>query len=119
MASERAFTSGHDRLAERSVIIAIVALLAGVTGLSIWAQHSTAAGSQAATAHVRALQAAQISASELAAATTGPAERRAVARAGERLAALVPSAGVRAAREALAAEPVSYTHLTLPTKRIV
>src|SRR6476469_6181993 len=42
VAPDRAFTSGgHDRLAERSVVIAIVALLAIVTGISIWELHAT------------------------------------------------------------------------------
>jgi diguanylate cyclase (GGDEF)-like protein/putative nucleotidyltransferase with HDIG domain len=105
VAPDRAFTSaGHDRLAERSVVIAIVALLAVVTGISIWAQHATSGGAHSATAHVRALGAAEISASEFAAATTIPARRQAVARAGARLAALPRTANVRAAREALAAE---------------
>jgi hypothetical protein len=44
---------GRDRLAERSVVVAIAALLAGVTGISIWAQHTTARASDSATSHVR------------------------------------------------------------------
>ena len=105
VAPDRAFTSrGHDRLAERSVVIAIVALLAIVTGISIWAQHATAGGTRSANAHVRALAAAELSTSELTAATTDPTRRRAVARAQARLAALPQSSGLRSARQALAAE---------------
>ncbi|MDP9260080.1 MAG: hypothetical protein M3Q31_26490, partial [Actinomycetota bacterium] len=89
MAPDRAFTSGgHDRLAERSVVIAIVALLAVVAGVSIWAQRETSGGMRSATAHVRALQAAGTSASEFAAAPTNPAKRRAVTRALTRLVGL-------------------------------
>jgi diguanylate cyclase (GGDEF)-like protein/putative nucleotidyltransferase with HDIG domain len=105
VAPDRAFTSGgHDRLAERCVALAIVALLAVVTGVSIWAQHATASGTQRATTHVRALQAVEASASELAAATTDPARRRAVTRARARLAGLPQTPSTRAARQALAAE---------------
>jgi diguanylate cyclase (GGDEF)-like protein len=112
VAGEGAFAGGgHNRLAERSVIIAIVALLAGVTGISIWAQHATTSSSQSAAAHVRALGAAEISASELAAATTTPARRRAVTSAAARLAVLSQTASTRAAREALSAERVA---LALP-----
>jgi diguanylate cyclase (GGDEF)-like protein/putative nucleotidyltransferase with HDIG domain len=105
VAPDRAFTSGgHDRLAERSVAIAIVALLAVVTGISIWAQHATSAGTHSATAHVRALQAAEASASEFAAATTNAAKRRAAEQGGARLAGLPPTASTRSARQALASE---------------
>ena len=104
MAPDRAFSGGHDRLAERSVVIAIVALLAVITGISIWAQHATSGGTRSATAHVRALQAAETSASEFAAATTNPAKRRAVSRARARLAVLTPTASTRAADQALATE---------------
>jgi diguanylate cyclase (GGDEF)-like protein/putative nucleotidyltransferase with HDIG domain len=105
VARDRGFTSaGHDRLAERSVVVAIVALLAGVTGISIWAQHSTARGSQGAASHVRALQAAEISEAELTAAASGPDVLRAITRAGARLTALSPTPNVRAARQAVAAE---------------
>jgi diguanylate cyclase (GGDEF)-like protein/putative nucleotidyltransferase with HDIG domain len=112
VARDRGFTSDRrDRLAERSVIIAIVALLAGITGISIWAQHATAGGSDSASSHVRSLQAAEISATELAAAAAGASRLRAVTRAFTRLAALPETAGVRAARQALASERVA---LALP-----
>jgi diguanylate cyclase (GGDEF)-like protein/putative nucleotidyltransferase with HDIG domain len=105
VARDRAFTSGgHDRLAERSVVIAIVALLAVVTGISIWAQHATAGGTHSAAAHVRALGAAEAGASEFAAATTNAARRGAVTRTAGRLSALSPTPSTRAARQALAAE---------------
>ncbi|MDX6630717.1 MAG: hypothetical protein QOH00_2963 [Gaiellales bacterium] len=86
------------------MVVSIVALLAVVTGISIWAQHATAGGAHSASAHVRALQATETSTGELAAATTIPATRRAVARAEARLAALSPTASTRAARQALAGD---------------
>jgi diguanylate cyclase (GGDEF)-like protein/putative nucleotidyltransferase with HDIG domain len=105
VARDGGFTSGgHDRLAERIIIIAIVALLAGVTGISIWAQRATGAGSQSAASHVRALKVAEISESELTAVASGPAFLRAVTRTGARLAGLSPTPDVRAARQAVAAE---------------
>ena len=54
-------------------------------------------------------------------ATLLPAAPRARRANGARLAALVVCAGAvaLAARARLAPAPVSYTHLTLPTKRIV
>jgi diguanylate cyclase (GGDEF)-like protein/putative nucleotidyltransferase with HDIG domain len=105
VARERESTrAGRDRLAERSVIIAVIALMAVVTGISIWAQHETGGLAGGARSHVAALGAAQISASGFAGAETNPARRRAVARAAARLAALTPTAGVRAARQALAGE---------------
>ena len=77
VALDRAFTwSGRDRL-ERSVVIAAIALLAIVTGISIWAQQASRDQIAATTAHVRAVQAAQVSANDLAAATTDAAARRA------------------------------------------
>jgi diguanylate cyclase (GGDEF)-like protein/putative nucleotidyltransferase with HDIG domain len=102
---DSAFTSrGYDRLAERCVIIAIVALLAVVTGISIWAQHAASDGTHSAATHARALGAAETSAAELAAATTPRAQRRAVQRASARLAALPQTPGVRSVRQAAAAD---------------
>ena len=95
---------GRDRLAERSVVVAIAALLAGVTSISIWAQHTTANASDSAASHVRSLQAAELSAAEFAGASTEPASVRAVTRASTRLARLAPTPSVDAAREALVAE---------------
>jgi diguanylate cyclase (GGDEF)-like protein/putative nucleotidyltransferase with HDIG domain len=103
---------GRGRLAERSAIVAVIALLAVVTGISIWAQHAASDGTHAAAAHTRALGAAQVSAAELAAATTPSAQRGAVERAAARLATLPPSASVRSAREAAAA---AERALALPT----
>jgi diguanylate cyclase (GGDEF)-like protein/putative nucleotidyltransferase with HDIG domain len=106
VARERAFTkAGRARLAERSVILAVIALMAVVTGISIWGQHQTGgllAGS--VRSHVQALQAVEISADGLAAAKTRQGLLRAVAGASARLAALAPNAGVLAARRALADE---------------
>jgi diguanylate cyclase (GGDEF)-like protein/putative nucleotidyltransferase with HDIG domain len=105
VAPDRAFASGgHDRLAERSVALAIVALLAVVTGISIWAQHATTGGARSSAAHVRALGAAEISATELRAAPDVTARRRALAGASARLAGLQQTASVRGARRALAAD---------------
>jgi diguanylate cyclase (GGDEF)-like protein/putative nucleotidyltransferase with HDIG domain len=95
---------GRDRLAERSVVVAIAALLAGVTAISIWAQHTTASASDSATSHIRSLQAAELSAAEFAGASTEAASVRAVARASNRLASLAPTPSGDAAREALVAE---------------
>ena len=112
MARDWGFTSGgRDRLAERTVAIAIVALLAGITGISIWAQNATSGGSGSASSHVHTLQVAETSASELAGATTVSTRLRAVSRASTRLDRLPATATVRAAREALAAERVA---LALP-----
>ena len=112
VARDRGFTSGgRDRLAERSVAIAIVALLAGITGISIWAQNATSGGSGSAASHVHSLQVAEISATELAAATTVSTRLRAVSRASSRVDRLSATAGVRAARAALSAESVA---LALP-----
>ena len=115
MARDWGFTSGgRDRLAERSVVVAIVALLAGVTGISIWAQHTTTVGRiRSAASHVHTLQVAEISASEFAAATTGPRASRSLARVHPTRLALRATATVRAAREALAAERVA---LALPAR---
>ena len=112
VARDRGFTSGgRDRLAERSVAIAIVALLAGITGISIWAQNATSGGSGSAASHVHSLQVAEISATELAAATTVSTRLRAVSRASSRLDRLSATAGVGGARAALSAERVA---LALP-----
>jgi diguanylate cyclase (GGDEF)-like protein/putative nucleotidyltransferase with HDIG domain len=97
-------SGGRDRLAEGSVVVAIAALLAGVTGISIWAQHTTARASHGVTSHVRSLQAAETSASEYAAATTDLARARAVTRASARLAPLQPTPSMLSAREALTGE---------------
>jgi diguanylate cyclase (GGDEF)-like protein/putative nucleotidyltransferase with HDIG domain len=105
VARERDFTRvGHDRLAERSVVIAVVALMAVVAGISIWAQRSTGDLGGKARGHVLALQTIQAGASSFGAAKTVPARRRAVTRIETALAALAPTAAVRAARQALAAE---------------
>jgi hypothetical protein len=62
---ERLITrTGRDRL-ERSVVIAAIGLLATVTGISIWAQQTSRDQLSATTAHVRAVQAAQVSANDL------------------------------------------------------
>jgi diguanylate cyclase (GGDEF)-like protein/putative nucleotidyltransferase with HDIG domain len=114
VARERESTRTGRDLAERILIIAIVALLAVVTGISIGAQHTTGALAGSARSHVAALQASQVSADEFAAATTIPALRRAVAHTGTRLGALAPTARVRAARQALAEERRA---LTLPPGR--
>jgi diguanylate cyclase (GGDEF)-like protein/putative nucleotidyltransferase with HDIG domain len=86
------------------VVIAIVALLAVVTGISIWAQHATSGGAHSASAHVGALGAAETGASEFAAATTNAERRRVVTRTSGRLSTLSPTPSTRAARQALAAE---------------
>jgi diguanylate cyclase (GGDEF)-like protein/putative nucleotidyltransferase with HDIG domain len=95
--------TGRD-LAERILIVVVVALLGTVTGISIWAQHTTGNLSTSARSQVTALQSIEASADELAGATTSAALQSAVARTGTRLAALDPDAGVRAARRALADE---------------
>ncbi len=91
-------------LAERILIVAVVALLGTVTGISIWAQQTTSGLANDARTEVVALQGIESSADDFATAKTVPALRRAVSHAGQRLAALTPSARVRAARQALADE---------------
>ena len=101
---ERLFTwSGRDRL-ERSVVLAAIGLLATVTGISIWAQHASRDQIAATTAHVRAVQAAQVSANDLATASSRAARRRATARTAARLAALPSTPLVGVARAAVARE---------------
>ena len=95
--------TGRD-LAERVLIVAVVVLLGTVTGVSIWAQHTTSGLANSARSEVVALQAIDSSTDDFAAAKTVPALQRAVARTGPRLAGLAPDAGVRAARAALADE---------------
>jgi diguanylate cyclase (GGDEF)-like protein/putative nucleotidyltransferase with HDIG domain len=114
VARDPGFTSGgRDRLAERSVVIAIVALLAGITGISIWAQHATSGGSGSAASHVQSMQAAEVSSGELAGAGAGAgaSRLRAITRASDRLARLPATPSVLEGRTALAAERVA---LTLP-----
>jgi diguanylate cyclase (GGDEF)-like protein/putative nucleotidyltransferase with HDIG domain len=99
---ERLFTwSGRDRL-ERTVVLTAIGLLATVTAISIWAQQTSRDQIASTTAHVRAVQAAQVSANDLAGATSPPARRRATARTAARLAPLPSNAVVRAARAAVA-----------------
>ena len=86
------------------MIFAVIALMAVVTGISIWAQRATSGLADGARTQVQALQASQTSASELATATTVAARRRAVTRASARLAALEQTPGVRTAALALVAE---------------
>src|ERR1700712_1939492 len=76
--------SGRDRL-ERTVVIAAIGLLATVTGISIWAQQASRRQVDVTTSHVRAVQAAQVSASDLVNATSKAARRRATARTMARL----------------------------------
>jgi diguanylate cyclase (GGDEF)-like protein/putative nucleotidyltransferase with HDIG domain len=97
-------TSGRDRLAERTLIIAVIALMAVVTGISVWAQRATGAQADSARSHVRALQASEAGAGDFAAAGTKAARRRALTRIDTRLAALAPGAGVGAAQQAVANE---------------
>jgi diguanylate cyclase (GGDEF)-like protein/putative nucleotidyltransferase with HDIG domain len=100
----RAFTwSGRDRL-ERTVVLAAIGLLATVTGISIWAQQTSRDRISSTTAHVRAVQAAQVSANDLATAKTPAERRRATARTAARLAPLSPTLLVLAARTAVADE---------------
>ena len=105
VARERESTSsGRDRLAERTLIIAVIALMAVVTGISVWAQRATGTQSDSARSHVRALQASEASKRDFAAASTKAARRRALTRIDTRLAALAPSAAVTAAQLAIAEE---------------
>jgi diguanylate cyclase (GGDEF)-like protein/putative nucleotidyltransferase with HDIG domain len=104
VAGEHEVTRTGRDLAERVLIVAVVVLLGTVTGVSIWAQHTTSGLANSARSEVVALQGIDSSTDDLAAAKTVPALRRAVARTGPRLAALAPDAGVRAARAALADE---------------
>ena len=106
-ADDRGVAREHDstmtgrNLAERILIVAVVALLGSVTSISIWAQHTTGGLANSARGEVVALQGIESSADDFAAAKTAPALHRAVSHAGPRLAVLAPSAGVRAARQAL------------------
>jgi diguanylate cyclase (GGDEF)-like protein/putative nucleotidyltransferase with HDIG domain len=112
----RAFTwSGRDRL-ERSVVLTAIALLATVTGISIWAQQTSRDRIASTTAHVRAVQAAQVSTNDLATAKSVAARRRATARTAARLAPLSSTPLVRAARAAVAEERRA---LTLPPGKAV
>jgi diguanylate cyclase (GGDEF)-like protein/putative nucleotidyltransferase with HDIG domain len=97
-------TSGRDRLAERTLIIAVIALLAVVTGISVWAQRATGAQADMARTHVRALQASEASAADFAAAATKAARRRALNRVEARLVTVAPGTGVSAAQSAVANE---------------
>jgi diguanylate cyclase (GGDEF)-like protein/putative nucleotidyltransferase with HDIG domain len=97
-------TSVRDRLAERTLIIAVVALMAVVTGISVWAQRATGGEAGSARTHVRALQASEASARDFAAARTKAARRRSLTRIDARLGALAPSAAVTAVQLAMAEE---------------
>jgi diguanylate cyclase (GGDEF)-like protein/putative nucleotidyltransferase with HDIG domain len=115
VARERESTRTGRDLAERILIVAVAALLSSVTGISIWAQHTTSGLASSARSEVVALQGIESSANDFAAATTGAARHRAVSRTGPRLAALAPSTGVRAARQALADE---RSALALPPGKV-
>jgi diguanylate cyclase (GGDEF)-like protein/putative nucleotidyltransferase with HDIG domain len=104
VAREHELTRTGRNLAERILIVAVVALLGTVTGISLWAQQTTSGLANSARSEVVALQAIESSEADFSAAKTVPALRRAVARTGPRLAALAPGAGVRTARQALAEE---------------
>ncbi len=97
-------TTGLDRIASRGVIVAVVALMALVTAATIWAQRGVGDLAGSARSHVRAVQAAEASSADFAAAGTVAARRKAVERSAARLAPLEPGAGVLAARAAVAAE---------------
>ncbi len=95
---------GFDRIPWVRVIIAVTAGMLIVTGLSIWAQRAADRTAGSARAHVRAQQASDAAVAGLAAATSSAARRRVVDRASSQLRTAPPSASVRAARSALAAE---------------
>ena len=103
--------SWRDRI-ERTLVVTAVLLVGTVTGISIWAQRSSSDQIDVTTSHVRAVQAAQVSSSDLAAARTVAARRRAVARTSARLAPLSATLLVTSTRNAAAAEQRA---LALPT----
>ena len=82
------------------MVFAAIGLLAAVTGISIWAQRTSRDELATTTAHVRAVQVAQVSTSDLATAKTLAARRRAVARTSARLAPLTGTLLVRESRAA-------------------
>ena len=105
MGGDRTSTlAGFDRVAKPRVILTVIALMAIVTGLSIWAQRATGRETARARDHVRVLQVSEAAASGFAAATTNAGRRRVVSRASAQLSEVDPSARVRAARSALSAE---------------
>jgi diguanylate cyclase (GGDEF)-like protein/putative nucleotidyltransferase with HDIG domain len=95
---------GFDRIPWTRVIIAVLAGMAIVTGLSIWAQRAVDREATRSRAHVLVLQATDAAIAGLGSANGVAARRRVVSRASAALRDAAPTASVRGAQTALAAE---------------